>query len=89
MPMKSKALTIFGTLLAASAVIAQTADKATADKTTKDYMDLLARICVKRSLPWSIWPWGSIPRRRRSFTRSTKNMKRKSLYLGQAAGQYQ
>ena len=41
--MKSKALAIFGTLLAASAVIGQTANKATTDKTTKEYTDLLRK----------------------------------------------
>ena len=43
MLMKSKALAIFGTLLAASAAIGQTANKATADKTTNEYTDLLRK----------------------------------------------
>ena len=41
--MKSNALTILGTLLLAGLAIGQTADQATAGKTTKDYMDLLRK----------------------------------------------
>jgi hypothetical protein len=43
MRMKSNALAILGTLLLASLAAGQAADKATAEKTTKDYMDLLRK----------------------------------------------
>jgi hypothetical protein len=41
--MRSKASAILGTLLLAGLAVGQTTDKATATKTTKDYMDLLRR----------------------------------------------
>jgi hypothetical protein len=41
--MTSKALAILGTLLLAGLAVGQTADKATANKTTKDYVDLLRK----------------------------------------------
>ena len=41
--MNSNALTILGTLLLTSLAVGQTADKATAEKTTKDYADLLRK----------------------------------------------
>ena len=43
MRMKSYALAILGTLLLTSLAAGQTADKATTEKTTKDYMDLLRK----------------------------------------------
>jgi hypothetical protein len=41
--MKTNAVIILGTLLLAGLAVGQTADKATAGKTTKDYMDLLRK----------------------------------------------
>jgi hypothetical protein len=41
--MKSIAAAILGTLLLTSITVGQTADKATVDKTTKDYVDLLRK----------------------------------------------
>ena len=43
MRMKSYALAILGTLLLTSLAAGQAADKATAEKTTKEYMDLLRK----------------------------------------------
>jgi hypothetical protein len=41
--MKTNALAILGTLLLTGLAVGQTANNATADKTTKDYMDLLRK----------------------------------------------